>query len=56
MKREKLNEYLDRYRAEKRFSGSVRITHKDKIIYQKFAGMADIENEVPLTEDSVFTL
>lgn len=51
-----LDSYLQNYRRDTLFSGTVRITHNDKIVYQNFAGMADFENGTALSKESAFTL
>ena len=44
---QKMEQYMDRYCELYRFSGMLRITHKDKIIYERNEGYADIEHKVP---------
>lgn len=53
---QKMDQYMDRYCELYRFSGMLRITHKDKIIYERNEGYADIEHKVPFDNSTVFTL
>ena len=53
---DKMDQYLDRYCALYQFSGMLRVTHKDQVIYRRNVGFAHREHEIPFTEDSVFTL
>lgn len=52
----KMDAYLDEYCRLFKFSGTLRVTHKGEIIYERHMGYADIEHAVPITNDSVFTL
>lgn len=52
---EKLDLFIDDYCKKNKYSGSLRVTHKDKIIYEKFMGYADIENQIPIDRDTVFS-
>lgn len=53
---EKIETAYAAYTAETPFSGNIRITSHGKIVYQKSFGYADMEKEIPLTGDSLFTL
>lgn len=53
---EKLDLFLDNYYKANKNSGVLRVTVKDKIIYEKFIGYADIENETEFSKASMFTL
>ncbi len=53
---EKLTRFIDNYYGEHQNSGYLRITLKDKIIYERAIGFADIENKVAFTKQSMFTL
>lgn len=53
---EKMDQYLDRYCELYHFSGMFRVTLKDKIIYERNVGYADIEHKVPFDNSTVFTL
>lgn len=53
---QKMDQYLDAYCSLYHFSGMLRITCKDEIIYERNVGYADIEHKVPFTNDSVFTI
>lgn len=53
---EKMDQYLDRYCALYQFSGMLRVTYKDQVIYRRNVGYANREYKIPFTEDSVFTL
>lgn len=50
-----LDRDIEEYYKKNRNSGCIRITLKDKIIYEKFIGYADIENKTEFTKKSVFT-
>ncbi len=52
---EKSDSFLADYVKKTDISCSVRVTVKDKIIYEKFMGMADRENNIPITLDTVFS-
>ena len=56
MKRTQLDHFLEEYCKSHQFSGSIRITYKGEKVYQSFLGKADFEKDIPLDEDSVFTL
>jgi len=53
---EKMDKYLDEYCRLYKFSGTLRVTHKGEVIYSRHMGMADIEQNIPITDDSVFTI
>ncbi len=53
---EKMDQYIDAYTDLYRFSGMLRITQRDQIVYQRNVGYADIEQKVPFSTSSVFTL
>ena len=48
--------FLDEYCQIYEFSGNLRITHRDKILYHRCMGLADRENDLSLTETSLFQL
>lgn len=52
---QKFNEYLNDYLLTHVFSGVIRITIKDEIIYERAVGYADFENKIPFNKDSMFT-
>ncbi len=52
----KMDKFIEEYTKEHKNSGVLRVTVKDKIIYEKFIGYADVENKTPFTKDSMFTL
>ncbi len=52
----KMDAYLDNYCRLYKFSGTLRITHKNEVIYERHMGFADIEHGIPISNDSVFTL
>lgn len=56
MEQTQMNEFLNHYCDTHMFSGSIRITCKDNILYQAFCGKADFEKNIPLNEQSVFSL
>lgn len=51
----RMDAYLDEYCRIFTFSGFLRITLKDEIIYERPMGFADVEHGVPITADSRFT-
>lgn len=52
----KMDTYLDEYCRLFKFSGTLRVTHKNEIIYERHMGYADIEHQIPISNDSVFTI
>lgn len=52
---EKLNVFLDDYSKNNNFFGVVRVTLKDRVIFQKNIGYADYEKAIPFYADSMFT-
>lgn len=56
MKKAQFDRFLDEYGKSHVFSGAIRITCNDKMIYQHFLGKADFEDSIPLDEHSVFSL
>lgn len=52
----KMDRFIEEYTLENKNSGVLRVTVKDKIIYEKFIGFSDIANKVPFTKNSMFTL
>ncbi|MBQ4050334.1 MAG: beta-lactamase family protein [Oscillospiraceae bacterium] len=52
---EKMDTFIEAYCREHLFSGVLRITVKDKVILQRFIGMADHENGVPFRDSSIFS-
>lgn len=53
---ESMDAFLDEYCRLFTFSGILRVTHRDSIIYERCIGYADPENLVPISPESVFTL
>ncbi|MBQ4120280.1 MAG: beta-lactamase family protein [Clostridia bacterium] len=53
---ERLDGFLNEYYNRNKNSGILRITYKDKILYEKYIGFANIEKELPFSKDSVFSL
>lgn len=51
-----LDEKMNEYCAEGKFSGLLRVTIKDDIVYQKCAGIENAEANTPISEKSRFTL
>ena len=49
---EELDKRIDEYIEKEDFSGVIRVTIKDKIVYEKRAGYADYENKIPHTADT----
>ena len=52
---DKMDSFIQRYCEENPFSGSLRITVKDEIIYSRSMGLANYETGMPFTDDSMFT-
>ncbi len=52
---EKMDIFLSEYQNKTDISGIVRVTLKDKIIYERCIGFADRENCIPITSDNVFS-
>ena len=52
---QKLNRFIDEYYSAHQNSGYLRITLKDKVLYERAIGFADIENEAAFTKESMFT-
>ena len=52
---EKLSCFLDDYSKNNNFFGVVRITLKDRVIFQKNIGYADCEKTIPFDDDSIFS-
>ena len=50
-----LDEEIDEYCAEKKIFGVMRITIKDKVVFKKNIGYANIETQEPYTEKSMFS-
>ena len=50
-----VHEFLSRYAEEKDFSGIVRVTHRDEIIYEGIFGKACFETGEEITENTMFT-
>lgn len=50
-----LDKYIDEYSKVFPFSGVLRVTERDKIIYEKSVGYADNEEKVPFDKNSMFT-
>ncbi|NLZ56192.1 MAG: beta-lactamase family protein [Clostridiaceae bacterium] len=51
---DKLNQWLDKYCALFPFSGIVRLTQRDEVLFQRCIGKANIELDVPITPKSRF--
>ena len=52
---EKLDNFIADYYNRYKNSGSLRVTYKDEIIYEKSFGFANIEKELPFTKESIFS-
>ncbi len=50
-----LDEYAEHYREKNNYSGVLRITLKDEIIYEKFIGFDNEDKKTPFTSNSMFT-
>lgn len=53
---DKLDAFLDNYYKVNHNSGMLRVTIKDRVIYERFMGYADIENKTEFSAKSMFTL
>lgn len=53
---DKLDAFLDNYYKVNQNSGILRVTVKDRVIYERFMGYADIENKTEFSVKSMFTL
>lgn len=51
-----LDRFVTEYYAQHQNSGILRVTLKDKILYERFIGFADRESQTPFSKDSMFTL
>lgn len=51
---DKLNQWLDKYCALFPFSGVVRLTQRDKVLFQRCIGKANIELDVPISPENRF--
>ena len=51
----KLDKRIVEYCVQNHISGVLRVTIKDKIIYEKAIGYADFENKITFTDKSMFT-
>ena len=51
-----LDRFLEAYREKEQYSGVIRVTHKDNIIYQRNIGYADRERQIEFHKDSKFNL
>lgn len=56
MNTERLNYLIDKYVNEAGFSGVIRVTLKDEIIFERSIGYADIDKKLPFSDSSAFTL
>ena len=53
-KEQRLNEWIDLYAGEKKFSGSVYVMKGGEIIFKKHIGYADINKKIPISDDTIF--
>jgi len=53
---EKMDRYLDEYCRLYKFSGILRVTQRDQVLYERCMGYADQASQTPVTPDTVFTL
>ena len=51
-----LDRFLENYGQKEQYNGLIRITHCDRVIYQRSVGYADCENKMKHTDESVFHL
>ena len=52
---DELNRFLDDYMEKNIFYGFVRVTVKDKVIFERYSGYADLEKGVTIDDKSVFS-
>ena len=53
---EQLDAFLKEYSEKEQFSGVLRVTKKDTVLYERYCGMACKETSTPFHKNSVFTL
>ena len=53
---EKIDNFINEYCRLFKFSGALRVCFHDEIIYERFIGCADYENNIPINVRSVYTL
>jgi len=53
---QKLDSFIEKHYAENGNTGVLRVTHKDKVLYEKYIGYANAESKTEFTKDSMFTL
>lgn len=51
-----LDQFFDEYQIKEQYSGVVRITHRDRVIYQRNVGYADRERKIEFIPNSIFDL
>ena len=52
----KFDRKIDDFLKENSFSGTVRVTIRDEVVYERSIGFADSENGIPFSGESMFTL
>lgn len=50
-----LHKKIEEYSGKNKIFGVVRVTLKDKVIFEQSMGYADLENKIPFSKDSMFT-
>ena len=56
MDKEQLYQQIEEYCEKNLIMGMLRITIGDEVVYRQSMGYADVENQIPFTEESMFTL
>ena len=56
MNKEQLYQKIAEYCEKNHIMGMLRITIGDEVVYRQSMGYADVENKVPFSEQSMFTL
>ena len=51
-----LDAYIDEYLKIFPFSGMIRVTEKDEILYERNVGFSDFEKQIPFSKNSAFSL
>ena len=52
----KIDHFIDRYCEQYHYSGVLRITHRDQVLYERSMGYADWEKKIPMDRNRHFTM
>lgn len=50
-----LDDFIAEYCPENHFSGTIRITERDEVTFERFIGMENIASGIPISADTVYT-